>query len=106
MTADVYASDDNLNAVRAQPRLASTATFSVTADAQPDVLLLIAVQLNLLNTTPERVAFEKLDDDVVRVDITICGCSERAANLVGRKLQQLTCVRTVAAGFNDGNAAS
>lgn len=95
MTADVYASDDNLAPDRAKPALIDSISFCVTADAQADVLLLIAVQLNLMNKAPERVIFEKREDDTVKVDVTVRGCSERAVNLVCRKLEQLTCVRTV-----------
>ena len=95
MTADVYASDDNLSSDRTKPSLLESVTICVTADAQADVLLLIAAQFNLLNTAPERVIFNRREDDTVKVDITIRGCSARAVNLVCRKLEQLTCVLTV-----------
>jgi hypothetical protein len=95
MTADVYASDDHFVSDPAEPSLLESITFCVTADAQANVFLLIAVQLNLMNKVPSRVIFEKRDDDTVQADITIRGCSERAVNLVCRKLEQLTCVRSV-----------
>ena len=69
-------------------------TICVTADAQADVLLRVAVQLNLLNTAPERFVLETLHD-IAKIEIMIRGCSDCALDLVRRKLEQLTCVIAV-----------
>jgi acetolactate synthase regulatory subunit len=92
MTADVYAADDDL--LSEVDTRVSTEQFvlEVIADADPDVLLRIAAQLNLLNNAPRRFNFERSTDDTVKVGIVVAGCSERAIELVCRKLEQLTSV--------------
>jgi len=91
MTTDVYAADDDLLKERTSP---STEQFvvKVVADADADVLLRIAAQLNSLNNAPRRFNFERLSDDTVQVEIVVAGCSTRAIELVCRKLEQLTSV--------------
>ena len=101
MTADVYAADDDLIAQEGPQVSTRSAAIQVSADAEPDVLLRIAALLNLLNTPPERVAFEKLADDTVTVEIIIRGCSRRAVDLVCRKLLQLTCTRGASVRWDD-----
>jgi hypothetical protein len=96
MTADVYAADDYLSGNRSEPLTRDCVAICLTADAQPDVLLRIAVQINVLNMAPERVALKKTADTVT-IEIVMSGVSEQAVNLVCRKLGQLTCVLDVSA---------
>jgi hypothetical protein len=66
----------------------------LSADADADVLLRIAVQLNFLNTAPSRLTLERHED---RVDVVVGfeTCALQTANLVCRKLAQLTSVLEV-----------
>jgi hypothetical protein len=91
MTADVYAADDDL-----LPNVGSSVSterfiVKVIADADADVLLRIAAQLNLLNSVPQRFNFERLADDTVKVEFVVA-CSVRSVDLICRKLEQLTSV--------------
>ncbi len=66
-------------------------TIRVSADADADVLLRIAVQLNFLNTAPSRLSLERHTEHV-NVVAGFEACSLETASLVCRKLAQLTCV--------------
>jgi acetolactate synthase regulatory subunit len=92
MTADVYAADDDLLPDAGTRVSTEQFVVKVIADADPDLLLRIAGQLNSLNNAPRRFNFERLTDDTANVEIVVAGCSERAIELVCRKLEQLTSV--------------
>lgn len=94
MTADVYAGDEALRGGDRSRQPAGVATFEVVADAQADLLLRVGVVLNLLNTTPRRFELESGADGLVRVRACV-DCNEAQAELVARKLRQLTAVREV-----------
>ena len=68
-----------------------SATIRVRADADADVLLRIAVQLNFLNTAPSRLSLERHEDRVELV-VSFDACAIATASLVTRKLAQLTSV--------------
>jgi hypothetical protein len=92
MTADVYAADDDLLLDVGTGVSTEQFVVNVVADADADVLLRIAAQLNSLNNAPRRFNFERSTDDTVKVEIVVAGCSTRAIELVCRKLEQLTSV--------------
>jgi hypothetical protein len=73
---------------------AEPTTIRLSADADADVLLRIAVQLNFLNTAPAKLSLERRRD---RVDVIVSleGCALHAVDLVCRKLAQLTSVLEV-----------
>jgi hypothetical protein len=101
MTADVYAADCGLSDAGASKRASEYFVIRLVADADPDVLHRVSAQLNLLNEAPMRVLFERSADDTAAMTILI-RCSARAADLVRRKLEQLTSVVNVSATPNDG----
>jgi len=93
MTADVYAGDEALRGKGGrQPR--RVATFVIVADAQADLLLRVGVVLNLLNTLPRSVDLESRADGLAHVRACV-DCEEIQAELIARKLRQLTAVRDV-----------
>ena len=100
MTADVYAGDDVLSAGNDRPGSAERFAIRLVADADPDVLLRVAAQLNVLNDAPRRFAFERQPDDTVTITISVV-CSARAVDLVVRKLAQLTSVLDVSASLSN-----
>jgi hypothetical protein len=94
MTADVYAGDVNL---RDGPRSfapAGCATFTLVADADPDLVLRVGSILNLLNVTPRGFHLEAGPGGLVSVRACV-ECAEFQAELVARKLERLTSVRDV-----------
>lgn len=98
---DMYAA--GADRADAEP-LTGPAVIRLSADADADVLLRIAAQLNLLNTAPARLSLERHRDTVAMV-IAFERCTAQAIDLVCRKLAQLTCVLEVSTEpFRAGSA--
>ena len=93
MTADVYADDFGLQDGTKIAR-SGAATFSLVADAHPDLVLRVGAALNLLNVAPRVFHMESQPDGVAAVSALV-DCAESQAELIARKLQQLTSVRNV-----------
>jgi hypothetical protein len=91
----VYADDDGLNASAAALERPGLADFHIVADADPNVLLRIGAILNLLNIAPRAFHMETNAEGLVAVHALVDQCGEHQADLVARKLGQLTCIRTV-----------
>lgn len=66
--------------------------MSILADAEPDALLRIAALVRALNQTTEQLVQRRRADSVMTVDILLANCTEHAADMLCRKLMQLTCV--------------
>ena len=99
MTRDVYADDDALRegAKKSQPK--GAATFDIVADADADVLARVSAILNLLNMAPRAFHLEQRPEGTVTLKATI-ECAEPQADLIARKLRQLTSVRDVVAHYS------
>ena len=99
MTRDVYADDDALRegAKKSQPK--GAATFDIVADADADVLARVSAILNLLNVAPRAFHLEALPEGLLTVNAVV-GCAEPQAELIARKLRQLTSVRDVAVRYS------
>ena len=94
MTVDVYAGDMPLPGdAGALP--AGAAKFQVIADAHADVVVRVSAALNLLNVAPRMFHMEARPGGLAAVEATI-ECAAPQAELIARKLQQLTSVRDVA----------
>jgi hypothetical protein len=94
MTADVYAGDDDAAKQAANPRSAGAATFNVIADAHADLVVRVGAALNLLNVAPRVFHMEAIPGGTAAVRALV-DCGELQAELIARKLQQLTSVRDV-----------
>ena len=94
MTADVYAGDHDLPDAAKTTRPAGAATFNVIADADADLVVRVSVALNLLNVAPRVFHMESQPEGTAAVRALI-ECAEPQAQLIARKLQQLTSVRDV-----------
>jgi hypothetical protein len=94
MTADVYSGDDALRAGAGLPRHEGVATFSIVADAHPDLIGRIGAVLNLFNIAPRSFRMESQGEGIAIVHTSL-NCAAPQAELVARKLQQLTCARQV-----------
>lgn len=89
---DVYAEDDAAPATAALHR----ATFLIEADADPDALSRIAMTLALANRAPRTFRLERPGaGERLVVEAAVDTSSAGQADLVRRKLLQLSCVRTV-----------
>ena len=95
MSRDVYAGDDDLNSQAKGSGHGSTAHIVVRADVDPQVLLQVAAQLNLLNAVPLLFSLHRQPDNQVIIQISVCDCTDFAVEMVCRKLERLTCVYDV-----------
>jgi hypothetical protein len=94
MTADVYADDHGARAGARNAQPAGAATFEIIADADANVVLRVAAALNLLNVAPRMFHMEAQPEGTAAIRALI-DCAEFQAQLIARKLQQLTSVRDV-----------
>lgn len=90
-TADVYAGD------MAAPGLSSgPATivylYAIEADAEPDVLARVANLLNLANKVPLSASLQRKSFERVHIAVEMERISATTADMIRRKLMQLTCV--------------
>jgi hypothetical protein len=99
MTADVYAGDDGLrHNVRSAPSN-GVATFEIIADADANVVARVSAVLNLLNVAPRSFHMEGRPEGVATFSASVA-CAETQAELVARKLRQLTSVRDVVVKYS------
>jgi hypothetical protein len=98
MTADVYAGDVAPPEGSRKSQPLGAATFSLVADAHSDLLLRVAAVLNLLNVAPRVFQLESLPEGTAAIRAVV-DCAELQAELIARKLQQLTCVRDVSSTY-------
>jgi hypothetical protein len=94
MTADVYATDDSLRHGVSNSQPQGAATFNILADADPDLLGRVGAVLNLFNIAPRAFHMEARREGTATVDALV-DCAEYQAELVARKLLQLTSIRNV-----------
>jgi hypothetical protein len=92
-TADVYAGDTAI------PESSQHATniylFAIEADAEPDVLARVANVLNLANVAPLSANLHKESLERVKILAEMESISASTAELIRRKLAQLTCIISV-----------
>jgi hypothetical protein len=93
MTVDLYAGHGCLRP-DAHSRPEGAATFDIVADADADLIGRVSAVLNLLNVAPQAFHMEARPEGTAAVSALV-DCAENQANLVARKLQQLTSVREV-----------
>jgi hypothetical protein len=74
------------------------ATFDITADVQADLLMRVSAVLNMLNVAPRTFSLQSHPDGLATVRAFI-DCGEHQAQLIARKLRQLTAVRDVSLTF-------
>jgi hypothetical protein len=92
--ADVYAADTALS-TSGRPAVTGTFSFSIEADADPDILSKVANQFNLANVAPARANFTSGAGGIALVIVEMRGITPAIADLIGRKLTQLSSVRAV-----------
>jgi hypothetical protein len=105
MTTNLWARDSSLLDADIPSDPPEHFVIRLVADADPDVLLRVSAQLNFLNEAPIGVSFERSADDTAAMTI-ILRCSARSADLVCRKLEQLTSVVAVSATAGAGGSSS
>jgi glycine cleavage system regulatory protein len=92
--ADVYAGDiAALNGTAAASP--SVFLFHIEAESQPDVLARVANVFNIANVVPLRADLRRASPDQVIITVAIELPLPATADLIRRKLEQLTCTLIV-----------
>ena len=91
MTRDVYAGDEDLRSA-APSHGDSRILFIVTADPESDSLARISAIIAMTNLPPSSGSIATDSAGRLITTIEVRGCSSTTAELLRRKLQQLTCV--------------
>ncbi len=71
MTADVYAGDHGAREGSQSDRPAGAATFTVVADADPDLIVRVGAALNLLNVAPRMFHMETAPEGAAAVSALV-----------------------------------
>lgn len=93
-TADVYAGDITTIQLAADTR-STMYCFRVKADPEPDVLARVAGIFNIANAAPHRATLLRDSPDAVNISVAIELPGAVMADMIRRKLEQLTCVISV-----------
>jgi (p)ppGpp synthase/HD superfamily hydrolase len=94
VTSDVYAGD--IATIRSAVDTRSTIYwFRVKADTEPDVLARVASIFNIANAAPRQATFLRDSPDVANMSVAIELSRAAMAEMIRRKLEQLTCVISV-----------
>jgi hypothetical protein len=93
MGAQVYA-DEQARDDPGDSRIPGVATFDIAADAHADLLMRVSSVLNMLNVAPRTFSLQSHADGLATVRAFV-DCGELQAELIARKLRQLTAVRDV-----------
>jgi hypothetical protein len=99
--ADVYAGD-NSDLTSAHGKSERVFSYAIEADADPDVLARVANLFNLANRAPKYVTLRTNAEAQVTIVITIGPLDSTNAEMICRKIRQLTCV--LAARLIEGEA--
>jgi hypothetical protein len=73
----------------------SALQLRVVADADPGVLARVLERFQNLNLLPRRVTAEFGTNDLVQIEVDVCGLSEEQLTLIAHKIGQTTSVVNV-----------
>jgi hypothetical protein len=96
MTFDLYSGSST--AGHGDAHATGSATFNVIADADPNLILRVGAALNLLNVAPREFRMEARPEGRAAVEARV-DCAEAQADLVARKLRQITSVHNVVVAY-------
>jgi len=94
IAADVYAGD----VATPNPSRGTGAmlfVFRIEADPEPDVFARVAGLFNVANTAPHRASLHRESPSTVTITVAIELAGTHAADMIRRKLEQLTCTLSV-----------
>ena len=94
ISADVYA-DDIANPNSSLDTGATLFLFRIEADAEPDVFARVAAVFNIANIAPRRATLDRESPGTVNIRVLIELARASGADLLRRKLEQLTCTLSV-----------
>jgi hypothetical protein len=92
-TADVYAGDTAIPDSSQHPK--GIFLFAIEADAEPDVLARVASLFIFTNVAPLSASLHRESTERVKILVEMESISASTADLIHRKLAQLTCIISV-----------
>ena len=94
IAADVYA-DDITNPNSSLDAGATLFLFRIEADPEPDVFARVAAVFNIANIAPRRATLDRESPGTVNISVLIELARAGVAEMLRRKLEQLTCTLSV-----------
>jgi hypothetical protein len=102
IAADVYA-DDITNPNSSLDVGATLFLFRIEADAEPDVFARVAAVFNIANIAPRRATLRRESQVTVNITVLIELARASVADMLRRKLEQLTCTQSVDLGIGESD---
>ena len=66
--------------------------LQVVADADPGAIARVVERFQNLNVIPRRVSAEFLSNDILHIEVDVCGLSEEQLTLIAGKICQAPCI--------------
>lgn len=92
--ADVYSGDTTV-VDPTTVRCTGSFLFTMEADAEPDVLARVAALFSIANVAPHSARLSRESSNHVKISVGIHLTSAITADMIRRKLEQLTCMISV-----------
>jgi glycine cleavage system regulatory protein len=102
VAADVYAGDIATLELPFNTRV-TLFLFRIEADPEPDVLARVAGVFNVANIAPRRATLRRESPDMVNITVAIELAGAVTADMIRRKLEQLTCTLSVELVIGDSD---
>ena len=74
------------------PRPYSRRRLQVVADADPGAIARVIERFQNLNIVPRRVTAELSSNDILHIEVDVCGLSDEQLALIAGKIRQVPCV--------------
>jgi hypothetical protein len=74
------------------PQPYSRRRLQVVADADPGAIARVVERFQNLNVIPRRVSAEFLSNDILHIEVDVCGLSEEQLTLIAGKICQAPCI--------------
>lgn len=74
------------------PQLYSRRRLQVVADADPGAIARVVERFQNLNIIPRRVCAEFSSNDLLHIEVDVCGIPDEQLALIGAKIRQAPCI--------------
>jgi hypothetical protein len=74
------------------PEVYSRRRLQVVADADPGAIARVLERFQNLNIIPRRVTAEFASNDVLHIEVDVCGLPEKQLALIAGKIRQAPCI--------------
>jgi hypothetical protein len=74
------------------PQTVSRRRLQVIADADPGAIARVVERFQNLNIVPRRISAEFSSNDLLHIEVDICGISDEQLSLIAGKVRQAACI--------------